>query len=98
MRYLSWLLRVVLFVFLLGLAVKNNQPVTLHYFFGYEWESTQVIVLLVFFSAGAVLGVLSMLVRLLKLRREVGRLKRDIKLMKDIGEKTGEYQVPIQPS
>jgi uncharacterized integral membrane protein len=33
MRYLNWLLRTLLFIALLGFAVKNDQPVTLRYFF-----------------------------------------------------------------
>jgi putative membrane protein len=32
MRYLNWIIRVVLFIALLGFAVKNDQPVTLSYF------------------------------------------------------------------
>ncbi len=80
MPYFNWILRVVLFIALFGFAVKNNQPVTLRYFFGYEWQSSLVVVLLIFFSAGAVVGVLSMLANVLKQRREIARLKRDIRI------------------
>jgi putative membrane protein len=52
MRYLNWIIRVVLFIALLGFAVKNDQPVTLSYFFGFEWQSYLVVVLLIFFSVG----------------------------------------------
>lgn len=98
MRYLNWVLRAVLFVALLGFAVKNDQPVTLRYFFGYEWQSSLVIVVLVFFAAGAVVGVLAMLGNVLQQRREIARLKRDVRLknkMADIGD---TQQTPIQPS
>ena len=98
MRYLDWVLRIVLFILLLGFAVKNNQPVTLHYFFGYEWQSTLVVVLLLFFSAGTVIGVLAMFSNVLQQHREIARLKRDIRLknkLADIGE---TQQIPIQPS
>lgn len=44
MSYLGWLLRAVLFVMLFGFAVKNDQPVTLRYFFGYEWQTSLVMV------------------------------------------------------
>lgn len=98
MPYFNWILRVVLFIMLLGFAVKNDQPVTLRYFFGYEWQSSLVIVLLIFFSAGAVVGVLSMLANVLKQRREIARLKRDIRIknkLADIGE---IQQSPFQSS
>ena len=98
MRYLNWILRAVLFIVLLGFAIKNDQPVTLRYFFGFEWQSSFVIVLLVFFAAGAVVGVLAMLTNVLQQRREIARLKRDIRVknkLADIGE---TQQIPIQPS
>ena len=48
MRYLVWLLRIVLFLILLGFAVKNDQPVVLRYFLGYEWQASLVVILLLF--------------------------------------------------
>jgi uncharacterized integral membrane protein len=98
MRFLNWLLRAALFIVLLGLAVKNDQPVTLRYFFGLEWQSSLVIVLLVFFAAGAVAGILAMFVSLLKQRREISRLKRDIRLRNELGGMNEDQQIPIQPS
>src|SRR5450631_1904049 len=80
MRYLNWILRVVLFIALLGFAVKNDQPITLHYFFGYEWQSSLVLVLLIFFAAGMAVGVLAMLVNVLQQRREISVLKREIRV------------------
>ena len=98
MRYFDWALRIVLFIVLLGFAVKNDQPITLRYFFGYEWQSSLVVVLLLFFSAGAVVGVLAMFSNVLQQRREIARLKRVIRVknkLADIGE---TQQIPIQPS
>ena len=89
MRYLNWIFRVVIFLVLLGFAVKNDQPITLHYFFGYEWQSSLVLVLLIFFAAGAAVGVIAMLVNVLQQRREIGNLQRDIRIrnkLADIGE------------
>ena len=80
MRYLNWILRVVLFIALLGFAVKNDQPITLRYFFGYEWQSSLVIVLLVFFAAGTAIGVLAIFTNVLQQRREIAALKRDIRV------------------
>ena len=98
MRYLNWILRAALFVVLLGFAVKNDQPVTLRYFFGYEWQSSLVIVLLIFFAAGAAVGVLAMLANVLQQRREIARLKRDIRVKNKLADIGDTQQLPIQPS
>ncbi|MBI3221788.1 MAG: DUF1049 domain-containing protein [Nitrosomonadales bacterium] len=98
MRYFNWLFRAVLFVVLLGFAVKNDQPVTLHYFFGYQWSSSLVIVLLVFFAAGAAVGVIAMSVNVLQQRREIARLKRDIRVKNKLADIGDTQQIPIQPS
>lgn len=98
MRYLNWVLRIVLFAALLGFAVKNDQPVTLRYFFGYEWQSSLVIIVLIFFTAGAVIGVLAMLANVLQHRREIARLKRDIRHKNKMAGLGETQQVPIQPS
>ncbi len=98
MRYFNWILRVALFIALLGFAVKNDQPVTLRYFFGYEWQSSLVIVLLIFFAAGAIVGVLAMLADVLQQRREIARLKRDIRVRNKLADTDETQKVPIQPS
>ncbi|HEU0189250.1 MAG TPA: LapA family protein [Gallionella sp.] len=98
MRFLSWLLRVFLFFALLGFAVKNDQPITLRYFFGYEWQSSLVVVLLLFFSVGTMIGVLAMLANVLRQRREIARLERDIKARNKLAGIIDEQQTPVQPS
>ncbi|MGA9665888.1 MAG: LapA family protein [Gallionella sp.] len=96
MNYLNWILRAALFIVLLGFAVKNDQPVTLRYFFGYEWQSSLVIVLLIFFAAGTAVGVISMLANVLGQRREIARLKRDLKLKDKLTDISDMQQKPIQ--
>lgn len=98
MRYFDWALRIVLFIVLLGFAVKNDQPITLRYFFGYEWQSSLVVVLLLFFSAGAIVGVLAMLANVLQQRREIARLRRDIRVKNKLANLGETQQIPIQPS
>ena len=93
MSYLIWILRAGLIIALLGFALKNDQQVKLSYFFGYEWQSSLVIVLLMFFVAGAAVGVFSMFPNLLKQRREISRLKRDIR-MKNENADIGDLQQP----
>jgi uncharacterized integral membrane protein len=64
MRIFNWLWRFITFIVLLGFAVKNNQSVTLRFFFEMEWHTSLVIVLLLFFAAGVAIGVLAMLFNL----------------------------------
>ncbi|MDP2761882.1 MAG: LapA family protein [Sideroxyarcus sp.] len=76
MRYLTWFLRIVLFVALLGFALKNNEPVVLRYFFGYEWNTTLVVALLSFFALGMLFGVVAMVQPWFRLRGELAEAKR----------------------
>ena len=78
MRYLNWLLRVILFLILFGFAVKNDQPVVLRYFFGYEWQASLVLILLLFFAVGTGVGALSVLGNIFRQRREIAMLKREL--------------------
>jgi uncharacterized integral membrane protein len=98
MRYLNWLLRALLFFALFGFAVKNDQPITLRYFFGYEWKSSLVVVLLLFFFAGAIVGVFAMLVNVLQQRREIACLKREINTRNNVAGIVEEQRAPVQSS
>ena len=80
MRYLSWALRLILFLLLLGFAVKNSDIVTLHYYLGYEWQAPLVLIILVFFFAGVVLGVTANLGFVFKQKREILALKKELRL------------------
>lgn len=78
MRILIWVLRILLFFLLFGFAVKNDQLVDLHFFFGSQWSLPLVFVILAAFAAGAVLGVTATFASLLGKRREISRLRRDL--------------------
>lgn len=80
MRYLVWPVRAILFLLLLGLAVKNDQPVVLRYFFGFEWQASLVVILLCFFAAGVLVGVFAMLSNVFRQRREMNALRRELQL------------------
>ncbi|HRP97028.1 MAG TPA: LapA family protein [Rhodocyclaceae bacterium] len=77
MRILMWVVRILLFFLLFGFAVKNDQLVTLNFFFGREWQMPLVFVILAAFAAGAILGVTSTFASLLRNRREIGKLRRE---------------------
>lgn len=94
MRYLNWIIRVVLFIALLGFAAKNDQSITLRYYFGYEWQTYLVVALLIFFSAGAVVGVLAMFPKLLQQRSEISALKRRIRAREKLTDIDESQQLP----
>jgi uncharacterized integral membrane protein len=76
MTALTWAIRLIIFSILVVFAVQNTDPVSLHLLPGQAWQASLVIVLLVFFAGGAVLGVLSVLGVIYRQRREISRLKR----------------------
>jgi lipopolysaccharide assembly protein A len=79
MRYLRWILRIALFLFLLGFAIKNTDPVVVRYFLGWEWRAPLTLVLLVFFAGGAGLGALAGVGWLYNQRRELLQLRRELR-------------------
>jgi lipopolysaccharide assembly protein A len=79
MRALLWASRIFIFLFLFAFALKNTDPVSVRFFFDTAWQAPLVIVVLAFFSGGALLGVLSLLGTLFGMRREAAGLRRDLK-------------------
>ncbi|MFA5372550.1 MAG: LapA family protein [Sideroxydans sp.] len=78
MSYLTWLFRITLFIALLGFAMKNNEPVVLRYFFGYEWSTSLVVALLGFFALGMLFGVVAMVQPWFRLRGELAEARRKL--------------------
>ena len=75
-RQLSWALRALLFLMVFAFALLNTGPVTLRFFLGRTWEMPMILVLLLFFTLGAAVGILACVSRLLSQRREIQRLGR----------------------
>ncbi len=90
MRYLSWLFKIILFLLLLGFAVKNTETAVLRYYLGYEWQAPLVLILLVFFCAGAAVGIVASLSYLFKQRREMLTLKRELRLKEQENRQTAQ--------
>ncbi|MHB8666400.1 MAG: LapA family protein [Burkholderiales bacterium] len=78
MRALAWVLRIVLFLALFLLALKNTDSVSLHLYFDQVWRAPLILVLLVFFVAGAAIGVIATLTTVFRQRRENARLRREL--------------------
>lgn len=83
MTVLTWAIRLIIFFFLLIFAMRNTQPITLQFILDYGWEAPLVIVLLVFFAGGAILGVLSVVGVIFRQRREISRLKRSASIVQE---------------
>jgi uncharacterized integral membrane protein len=77
-RYLVWILKLVLFFLVLAFAIRNTEPVTVRYFPGGEWQSPLVFVLLVAFCAGVAVGLGAGLARAFRQRREIAALRRKL--------------------
>lgn len=58
-RPLVWLLRALVFFTLFAFALNNQQPATVHWFFGMQWHAPMVIVVLAAFAAGCAFGMLA---------------------------------------
>jgi putative membrane protein len=70
---------IALFVILLGFAVKNSDPIVVRYFLGFEWQAPLVFILLVFFAAGVGIGAVASLGIVVRQKRMILRLKRDLR-------------------
>jgi len=90
MRILTWAIRIALFVLLLAFAVKNTDPVTLRFYFGLVWQAPLVALLLAFFAAGTLLGLIAMLGSYFSQRREIARLEEKIARQETRTQATGQ--------
>ncbi len=57
LHFLLWILRVVVFIFLFSLALKNSGPVELRFYFDQVWQAPVSVVLLVTFALGILVGL-----------------------------------------
>jgi putative membrane protein len=71
-----WLLKAAIFFTLFAFALNNQQDVTVHFFFGTQWQAPLVLVVLAAFALGLVVGALGMVPRWWKHRRAAGRGRR----------------------
>jgi lipopolysaccharide assembly protein A len=79
MRVLMLLTSSMVFLLLFGFAIKNADVVALRYFLGFEWRAPLVIIVLIFFVAGVALGIFASLGKIYRQRREITRLKRELR-------------------
>jgi putative membrane protein len=96
MLLLSWLFKLGLFLVMMGFALSNTDTATLR-FFGipeFEWRAPLVLFLLLFFAAGALIGVIATMPLVLRQRRSIGRLRRDADSATKAAARAAEAAMP----
>lgn len=76
MRALIWIVRGILFVILLGLAIKNSTDVELRFFFDASWQAPLSLVVLLAFASGVLAGILAFLPPWIRQRRRINALEQ----------------------
>jgi putative membrane protein len=81
MKLVSTIAGCILFVLFFFFALKNTHQVDLNFFLGYELRGPLVLMLLVFFVAGAFLGILAVTPTVFRHRRESSQHKDTIQAL-----------------
>jgi len=76
MKIIFRIVAVLLFILFFSFALKNTDEVVLYLYWNNQAKSPLILLLLIFFIAGAVLGVLAMTGILLRTRRELVSKKK----------------------
>jgi lipopolysaccharide assembly protein A len=97
MRFVNWTLRLVVFLILVAFAAKNTEPATLRFYFGLAWQAPLVVLLLAFFTLGAVLGLLATVGARLRHRREIAQLRREARKTAAAGQRGESRPEPKLP-
>ena len=77
MSVLRFLFIAFVFIALLFISLQNADPVTLRYFTLYAWQAPLVFVILLAFSTGVALGLLASAIKVVRLKRQLARLRRE---------------------
>ncbi len=59
MRFISWILRLIIFVVLVHFSMINSEKITLHYYHNQSLELPLSVALLIFFSMGVLLTIIT---------------------------------------
>jgi putative membrane protein len=78
MRIVTWTIRLVVLLFLVALAARNTDPVTLRFYFDLALQAPLIVVLFCTFAIGAFFGILALLTTVLRQRRQIALLRKKI--------------------
>lgn len=80
MRYLLRIIQLAVLILFVALTIQNSHPVQFKLFFGHIWDAPLIVFLLIFFIVGAVVGLLATFPYYLRMRRELAKLKKELRL------------------
>lgn len=60
LRLIKWVLKAAIFFTLFAFALNNQHDASLHLFFGRQWRSPMVLIVLAAFAVGLAVGVMGM--------------------------------------
>lgn len=72
-RYIGLAAKILVFLLVLGFALKNSQTVIFYSYLGYIWQAPLIVMLGLAFVLGVLTGGLALLPTLFRLRREAAR-------------------------
>lgn len=73
-RYLGLLFKLLVFLLVLGFALKNSHTTIFYSYLDYVWQAPLIVMMGLAFVLGALTGVLALLPTLFRLRRENSRM------------------------
>ena len=79
-HYLSLLAKLLVFLLVLGFALKNSHSVVFQSYLGYVWQAPLIVMLGLAFVLGALTGVLALLPTLFRLRREAAKKPQAVEM------------------
>ena len=77
MSLLRFVIIAIVFILLLAVSLQNADPVTVRLFTLYAWQAPLVFVILVAFAIGVALGLLASAIKVVRLKRQIGRMRRE---------------------
>jgi uncharacterized integral membrane protein len=72
-HYLGLLAKLLLFLLVLGFALKNSHSVVFQSYLGYVWQAPLIVMLGLAFVMGALTGVLALMPTLFRMRRDAAK-------------------------
>ena len=96
MQLLIWLVRVLIVLLIVWFAAKNAEPAVLHGLLGGQWQAPMALILLAFFGAGLLLGLVAALLTIFQLKREIRKLNRALqhKVREDAARESAREGAP----
>src|SRR6266446_2538748 len=76
MKSIYWALRLFLVILLAGFFIKNADPIIVRFYLGYQWNAPLALIMLLFFVAGVIIGLVVLSGTIFRLRRELAGLRR----------------------